>query len=73
VGNDMNGFETIGCFYNFYVCVLKAVAEAEKFVACLFRRTRNYLDKIDIDVKFPCYKFQNMRGSYLFVANFSGC
>jgi hypothetical protein len=28
----MNGFETIWCFYNFYECVLKAIAEAKSLM-----------------------------------------
>jgi len=69
----MNGFETIWCFYNFYECVLKAVAEAKSLMTSIFRKTKNDFDNGYIDVKCPCYKFQNMCSIYLFVANFSGC
>ena len=35
------------------------------------RGASNYFDKVDIDVKGPCYKFQNMRSIYFFVSSFS--
>ncbi len=52
---------------------MKAVGEAEWFVTTFLSRTINYLDKIYIDIKCPCYKFQNMSYIYFFIANFSGC